>query len=359
MKRILYIIALMLAVVGCAQNSVRFTLNATATELADSTVVVLYRYATHEPLDTTMVMDGKFTFSRTATEIEPLYTYPVGSAFIAENGVIEMHVAEHSTVGGTPLNDSIRKFRDAENELIQRIIAAQSSIADPAELERYIMEVEKPKMDSLRNAAFEANKTNPLGVIHFIGALINNPDKYSVQDIEQYFAEYPEAREYQIISQEYERLKGLNNTEVGQMFVDFTVRNIEDTAPAKLSDYVGRGQWVLLDFWASWCGPCLMEIPHLQEVMDLYGGENFTVVGVNVWDEHPKAIKEKGTKWPQIYSPAEGEREITSVAAQVYGIKGIPTLILFAPDGTITDRTLRGKEMIKIVGEKLKTTKDK
>lgn len=134
----------------------------------------------------------------------------------------------------------------------------------------------------------------------------------------------------------------------GKMFKDFTI--VQDPAsPAKstvkLSDYVGKGKYVLVDFWASWCRPCKMEIPYLRSIYNSYHGRRFDVVSVSVWDD-PKAARDTakayGVRWKQIVNAQ-------SIPTEIYGIQGIPQIILFGPDGTIVKRDLRGADIEKEV----------
>ena len=139
-------------------------------------------------------------------------------------------------------------------------------------------------------------------------------------------------------------------TSAGNPYIDIVSLKADGTELA-LSDLVGKTDYVLVDFWASWCGPCRGEIPNLVELQKKFGGKNFTVLGVNVWDqeaEFKKALESEGINYPQLYASDNQD------ATTIYGIKGIPQIILFAPDGTIVQRDLRGAAMKALVEEKMK-----
>lgn len=139
-------------------------------------------------------------------------------------------------------------------------------------------------------------------------------------------------------------LAAKSNTAEGKMFTDFTIVQDPDNAEAttvKFSDYVGKGKYILVDFWASWCGPCRAEIANLAEIYPKYKGENFEILGVAVWDKRADteaALSDLPISWPIIY-------DAQHIPTDIYGIRGIPEIILFGPDGTIVARGIRGAKI--------------
>ena len=104
-----------------------------------------------------------------------------------------------------------------------------------------------------------------------------------------------------------------------------------------LSEFAGKGSYVLMDFWASWCGPCMQAIPNLRAFKEKYASKGLKLVGVNVWDSSLEkgvaCAKDKEMDCDIIFTS-------DNKAAETYGVDGIPTLILIAPDGTIVERLL-------------------
>ena len=151
--------------------------------------------------------------------------------------------------------------------------------------------------------------------------------------------------------------KGLDARKVtaeGTMFQDFTVEHVYgydrsmDPQPlkqeVKFSDYVGKGAYVLVDFWSPWCGPCRREIPNIQQVYAEYKDKGLQVLSLAVWERDPQShtietAAELGMDWLHI-------NNCGTIPTDIYGVDGIPHLMLIGPDGTILKRGFHGLEGI-------------
>ena len=140
----------------------------------------------------------------------------------------------------------------------------------------------------------------------------------------------------------------------GSTYIDLPFKD-KDGNDVKLSDYVGKGKYILLEFWASWCGPCRMDIPHLKEIYKLYGSENFDIISVSLDNKHDdwlKAIEEEQMPWLQV---SDGEA-FNGDLAKKYQIRGIPACFLIDPNGIIVTDNMRGsymdKRLIEMYGNK-------
>ena len=119
-----------------------------------------------------------------------------------------------------------------------------------------------------------------------------------------------------------------------------------------LSDFVGKSKLVLVDFWASWCGPCMRSMPAMKALYEKYHKKGLEIVGVAVWDgDNSRSrvrIEEKGMTWPQIFVGDD------RTSTDIYGIAGIPHVILFDAEGVILTRGIPDEEELEeMIGERL------
>ncbi|MCU0404407.1 MAG: AhpC/TSA family protein [Chitinophagaceae bacterium] len=124
----------------------------------------------------------------------------------------------------------------------------------------------------------------------------------------------------------------------GQIAPDF-IQNDPEGKPVSLKEF--RGKYVLVDFWASWCGPCRMENPNVVQAYQRYKSKNFTVLGISLDRDKPKwlqAIKDDNLTWPHVSDLKFWQNEV----AQLYQVSSIPQNFLLDPEGRIIGKNLRG-----------------
>lgn len=251
--------------------------------------------------------------------------YPVAQ-FILEPG--EITFTPEGLPRGTKLNDTYSDYAEKQGETIARMNASET------------------------DAEFQSIMDNDY-VPAAVGFVVDNPASpansivfgsvapyLSPEQVEKCF----EADTVLAADPDFQRIRrtALNKkaTSAGTRYVDLQVQQ-EDSTLMRLSDYVKEGQYTLVDFWASWCGPCRKEIPGIIELYGKYKGKGLNVVGVAVWDrpeDTRKAVEALGITYPVIFN---GNRE----TSDVYGVMAIPCVILIGPDGTIIDRDLMGEKL--------------
>ena len=261
--------------------------------------------------------------------------------------------------GGQTPQERVKAYEDAHKALIDEYGRTMDSLASDREKAQAYYDEFVPKYVKFNLDAAKKNPDNEVAV----QVLMNLRGLIDDEQTAEIFSRMP--AEMLADEQVAALKKGLDArmaTSEGKPFVDFTVNSVVGQtrsippqpkyAEVKLSDYVGKGKYILLDFWSPWCGPCRREMPNIKAVYDKYKGDKFDVVSIAVWEREPVDVTiETAAKlnmtWNQINN---GGRE----PAELYGVEGIPHLVLFGPDGTILKRGFHGAEIEEVVSSYLK-----
>ena len=319
--------------------------------------VYLYKPSGQGASDSVQIANGRFTLERAVAE-DGLIAHLViprsyNLSFIPEEGIIKADLAAIAATG-TALNNlhaqkaKAREALETETRGRLKAIRADKNLDDKAkeEAQEKIVNEFYGKIKPLAEADLKEHSNDAIGLIA-LQTLLGMED-VNVAKAEALLQQAGDRlRAEESITKMVTRLRRVEATQAGAQFVDF--EGVDDANKAvRLSDYVGKGHYVLVDFWASWCGPCRREIGHLKKVRDAYTDKGLVILGTVVWDEmedHLKAMKELEITWPQIFNKTE--------ATELYGIAGIPQIILFDPAGKIVARDLRGEEINKLLDKAL------
>ena len=325
------IIAILLAFVATASQAQgnSYTIRGTVDD-PDVTVVYLEQEGKgYETLDSAIVTNGEFTMKGKVDKPVPAVIINkyrnVLYLFILEPGDITLKYP-FSAVGGT-LNDSLTYLATEYPRSID------STLDDEARSKRF---------EQYAEAMYLRHRDDALGIRILDMCFASPTDKLRLYNMGG-----PMIKEYPSFVKNKETWAKYKATSEGKKMLD-----IQSASDGKrLSDYVGKGKYVLVDFWASWCPPCREEIPGIVAAHEKYKERGLQVLGLIVNDDKEdadKAIEQMGIPYPQIFG-------ITFEQIASYGINGIPHIILFSPDGTILKRGLRGddieKALAKVFGE--------
>ena len=330
-------------------------------ELDDSThhgkKIYVMRYDDRKLIDSTFVEGNKFVFKGqvdTASFCRIDVSYSDFANFILEGGDIKVNLKKYNQPSGTPQNDAISKIAQEEDSLFsyvdqkgKEILQQYPNIEEAREVMKEGMAEFNMNLAKRCKELYELHHNDAVGYFLLYRVFMDQLDPDTKLQIMSTFG--PWLKSQNMVKKTMMQTQAIKNTAEGMPFVDIKGKDAEGN-PVALSDYVGKGNYVLLDMWASWCGPCKGEIPNLLKLHNQYKDKGLTVLGLFVWDNEKnlkKAVEEEGIVWPQII-------DTEADAEKLYGVDGIPHIILFAPDGTILNRNLRGQTMIDVVDEVMK-----
>lgn len=247
--------------------------------------------------------------------------------------------------------EKVKAFEEAHEVMMTEYRQMMDSLsANPAEAEAYYNDFAEKYVEFNLEAA-RKNPDNDVAV----QVLMNLRGMVEDEQVAAIIAKMPE----ELLANEkvMHVKKGLDArmaTAEGSMFVDFTVEHVfgydrsMDPQPlkkeVKFSDYVGKGTYVLVDFWSPWCGPCRREVPNIKTVYEQYKDKGLEVLSLAVWERKPQShtievAGNLGMDWLHI-------NNCGTVPTDIYGVDGIPHLMLIGPDGIILKRGFHGLEGI-------------
>ena len=371
MKKLISLLLAAAPVIAFAQEN--FTIKGQlAPTTTAKTAFLSYRNGEKLVNDSAAVSGGAFTFSGQVTDItmarlsvnypgtvDPKKKKDMTTVYLV-NGTTTVTSADSlakATIKGTKVNEDAQDFAqfmkpvtDARNALYAEYYAASDDKRKSKEFEEYI----DKKDDSLSTVETKQDSLY----------ILSHSDSYmSLQALRSMGGSYPEYAKLQpkfdklsaslraskagVKYQDY--LNKLKAVQIGKIAPDFAQADTNGNM-VKLSSF--RGKYVLLDFWASWCGPCRAENPNVVKAYNNFKGKNFTILSVSLDQPGKKenwmnAIHKDGLTWNHVSDLKFWNNEV----AQLYAVQAIPQNLLIDPNGKIIAKDLRGEDLEKKLAE--------
>ena len=355
MKKIIIALLAVMAAVGCANDTAKYVIKGSGLE--DGANVQLVDQITSEPIDSAVVAGGVFQLKGKAAKDAFLFLASDASDWrfpLFNDGTpVEVNFGDNTVTAGSELNLKLAECDTKTSDLMHDY---NEFVEELMELPDEEVEARMPEyrkwIEKLRDcylSVVEENQDNyvPVAFIEEVRSLAG-PDKFDeLLASDAVFAKHPYVLDLKRkIDESVARQKEAEEKKqaiIGQKFLD-----LEEADPDgnlhKLSEYVGQGKWVLVDFWASWCGPCKAEMPNVVNAYAKYHKKGFEVVGLS-FDREKEPWVEAIKEWEMPWIHLSDLKYWTTVASDVYNVNSIPDNLLIDPEGTVVARCLRGEAL--------------
>lgn len=356
--------ALLTAMAGNAQD---IELHVTGKAPAKSKMIYIQTPGTSEWKDSVKVVDGKFEYSSKEPRNAFIYIVPdvdgpnlnnfLGLTILNDGVPVNIDFT-NNTLTGSPDNEAFCKIQKADLDMVIRQVKVakkyfhikKDGTVEVDEIPDSVYEMGQKDHNDLEQQVLKYIQDNKSFVspAYYIG---RNYEWYGYSQLKTIIDSTAAYYHHPLVKPAIERFDSLANRFNSLLsksdavpYTDFKMQT-DDGKTVCLSQYVGNGHYTLVDFWASWCGPCRKEMPNVVAAYNRYhDSKGFEVVGVSLDDNAEswkKAIKELALPWPQISDLKGWDSDVVDI----YQIKGIPENLLIDPDGKIVARNLRGEDL--------------